>query len=222
MSSSRSRSSHDQAPPPPGPPVRHHAHPGPSPPSGGAAATSPRDRDRRGPRPGARRVRLVQHTGGIHRFVTARLRGDRFEPRLGHRHGQRLRGSLAQGGVHHAGHAVRGGARRHERRVQLRPSSGLATQISQGAPADVFASASTKNMDQVVAAGAARSPTTFARNVMEVAVPRREPGWCHRPVRPCQAGGEGGPVPVGGAPASTAEKVLANAQAEGDPGDPGG
>src|SRR5262245_28588770 len=33
------------------------------------------------------------------------------------------------------------------------PSSGLATQITQGAPADVFASASQKNMDQVTSAG---------------------------------------------------------------------
>jgi len=55
------------------------------------------------------------------------------------------------------------------------PSSGLATQISSGAPADVFASASTKNMDQVVKAGAATSPTAFARNVMEIAVPPQNP-----------------------------------------------
>jgi molybdate transport system substrate-binding protein len=55
------------------------------------------------------------------------------------------------------------------------PSSGLATQINQGAPADVFASASTKNMDQVVATGAATSPTNFASNVMEIAVPPKNP-----------------------------------------------
>jgi len=53
------------------------------------------------------------------------------------------------------------------------PSSGLATQITQGAPADVFASASTKNMDQVVTAGEAASPVNFAGNVMEVAVPAK-------------------------------------------------
>ncbi len=51
------------------------------------------------------------------------------------------------------------------------PTSGLATQINQGAPADVFASASTKNMDQVVAAGSASSPRNFASNVMQIAVP---------------------------------------------------
>jgi molybdate transport system substrate-binding protein len=55
------------------------------------------------------------------------------------------------------------------------PSSGLAEQIAQGAPADVFASASTKNMDQVVSAGDARNPTAFVRNVMEVAVPPGNP-----------------------------------------------
>jgi molybdate transport system substrate-binding protein len=55
------------------------------------------------------------------------------------------------------------------------PSSGLATQITAGAPADVFASASTKNMDQVVTAGAATSPTDFAGNVMEIAVPPGDP-----------------------------------------------
>src|SRR5659263_748493 len=37
------------------------------------------------------------------------------------------------------------------------PSSGLATQIIEGAPADVFASASDKNMDAVVAARAAET-----------------------------------------------------------------
>ena len=55
-------------------------------------------------------------------------------------------------------------------------SSALATQITSGAPADVFASASTKNMDQVVAAGAASSPKVFAKNVMEIAVPPANPG----------------------------------------------
>jgi molybdate transport system substrate-binding protein len=55
------------------------------------------------------------------------------------------------------------------------PSSGLATQIVAGAPADVFASASTKNMDQVIKAGAADSPTDFASNVMEIAVPPGNP-----------------------------------------------
>ena len=55
-------------------------------------------------------------------------------------------------------------------------SSTLAQQITSGAPADVFASASPKNMQQVVSAGDAASPATFASNVMEVAVPPANPG----------------------------------------------
>lgn len=54
-------------------------------------------------------------------------------------------------------------------------SSGLATQITAGSPADVFASASAKTMDTVVAAKAADTPTTFAKNVMEIAVPADNP-----------------------------------------------
>jgi molybdate transport system substrate-binding protein len=50
-------------------------------------------------------------------------------------------------------------------------SSTLATQITQGAPADVFASASSKTMDTVTGAGDASDPTTFAVNTMEVATP---------------------------------------------------
>ena len=55
------------------------------------------------------------------------------------------------------------------------PSSGLAEQIGQGAPADVFASASTKNMDTVVASGDAATPRTSSRNTMEIAVPPENP-----------------------------------------------
>jgi molybdate transport system substrate-binding protein len=54
-------------------------------------------------------------------------------------------------------------------------SSALATQIINGAPADVFASASPKNMDQVVTAGDASNPVNFVKNVMEVAVPPSNP-----------------------------------------------
>jgi len=50
-------------------------------------------------------------------------------------------------------------------------SSTLATQITQKAPADVFAAASTKTMDTVVLAGAASGPQTFAVNTMEIATP---------------------------------------------------
>jgi molybdate transport system substrate-binding protein len=55
------------------------------------------------------------------------------------------------------------------------PSSGLAQQIGQGAPADVFASASTKNMDQAVSGGEAASPTNFVANTMAIAVPADNP-----------------------------------------------
>ena len=54
-------------------------------------------------------------------------------------------------------------------------SSALAEQINSGAPADVFASAATKNMDQVVSTGNASNPQNFAENVMEVAVPPSNP-----------------------------------------------
>ena len=52
-------------------------------------------------------------------------------------------------------------------------SSALAQQINQGAPADVFASAAPKNMDQVTGKGTA---TTFAKNKLEIAVPKGNPG----------------------------------------------
>lgn len=55
------------------------------------------------------------------------------------------------------------------------PSSGLSEQITQGAPADVFASASTSSMDDVVSSHDAADPTTFARNIMEIAVPPSNP-----------------------------------------------
>ena len=56
------------------------------------------------------------------------------------------------------------------------PSSGLATQITSGAPADAFASAAPANMDTVVQAGDASNPQNFAENTMEVAVPPKNPG----------------------------------------------
>ncbi|NIK56093.1 molybdate ABC transporter substrate-binding protein [Kribbella shirazensis] len=52
-------------------------------------------------------------------------------------------------------------------------SSALAQQIDKGAPADVFASAAPKNMDDVRAKG---TPTTFAKNTLEIAVPKGNPG----------------------------------------------
>ena len=54
-------------------------------------------------------------------------------------------------------------------------SSALALQITQGGEVDVFASASPKNMQQVVKAGDATTSTNFVKNVMEVAVPPSNP-----------------------------------------------
>ena len=54
-------------------------------------------------------------------------------------------------------------------------SSSLATEITSGAPADVFASAAPANMDTVVKAGDASSPQDFAKNTAEVAVPPNNP-----------------------------------------------
>lgn len=55
-------------------------------------------------------------------------------------------------------------------------SSALATQINQGAPADVFASAAPANMKTVTDAGnAAGTPTTFVKNQLVIAVPKGNP-----------------------------------------------
>ena len=55
-------------------------------------------------------------------------------------------------------------------------SSELATQITSGAPADVFASASPSTMDQVVQAGGVDGdPVVFVRNRLEIAVPAGNP-----------------------------------------------
>ena len=61
-------------------------------------------------------------------------------------------------------------------RFNFAASSALAQSIGQGAPADVFASASPRNMATVVRSGDAAGPTTFAKNVMEIAVPPDNPG----------------------------------------------
>lgn len=57
-------------------------------------------------------------------------------------------------------------------------SDELATQVGQGAPADVFATASPKTMDQVARLITGR--TTFATNTMEIAVPAANPGHVAR------------------------------------------
>ena len=54
-------------------------------------------------------------------------------------------------------------------------SATLATQIVQGAPADVFAAASPATMKAVTAAGAANTPKDFVSNILEIAVPKGNP-----------------------------------------------
>ncbi|MET0298051.1 MAG: molybdate ABC transporter substrate-binding protein [Microbacterium sp.] len=55
-------------------------------------------------------------------------------------------------------------------------SSTLATQLIEGAPADVFASADEKNMQKVVDADLASAPEPFATNTLVIAVPAGNPG----------------------------------------------
>jgi molybdate transport system substrate-binding protein len=55
-------------------------------------------------------------------------------------------------------------------------SSDLVTQITEGAPADVFASADEKNMAKVTGVGLGEGePVNFATNVLEIAVPPGNP-----------------------------------------------
>ena len=61
-------------------------------------------------------------------------------------------------------------------RFNFAGSSALATQITQGAPADVFASANQAQMGVVTDAGlAAGDPVVFTANVLEIAVPAGNP-----------------------------------------------
>lgn len=55
-------------------------------------------------------------------------------------------------------------------------SSTLATQLIEGAPADVFASADEANMQRVVDAGLAGAPELFASNTLVIIVPAGNPG----------------------------------------------
>jgi molybdate transport system substrate-binding protein len=54
-------------------------------------------------------------------------------------------------------------------------SATLATQIVQGAPADVFAAASSATMKTATAGGAAHTPTNFVSNTLRIAVPNGNP-----------------------------------------------
>ena len=54
-------------------------------------------------------------------------------------------------------------------------SNTLVSQIKQGAPADVFASADTKNMQALIDAGLVEAPVTFAKNKLQIAVAAGNP-----------------------------------------------
>ena len=105
---------------------------------------------------------------------------DGLAPRLGDDH--RLRRRLAQGDVHRARPPS------SRRRTPERPStlnfagsSDLVTQITEGAPADVFASADEKNMAKLDRRRPRRrvAPGDFATNVLEIAVPPANPARHH-------------------------------------------
>ena len=55
-------------------------------------------------------------------------------------------------------------------------SSALATQIVEGAPADVFVSASTEAMEPIVGAGLTKHPVDLATNSLMIVVPPGNPG----------------------------------------------
>lgn len=60
-------------------------------------------------------------------------------------------------------------------RFNFAGSSALATQLVQGAPADVFASANSAQLAVVGDAGLAEDPQVFAANVLQIAVPAGNP-----------------------------------------------
>ena len=65
-------------------------------------------------------------------------------------------------------------------------SSDLATQIAQGAPVDVFASASEKNMKAL--GGRALTPKDFVKNTLEIAVPPSNPAGITTPADLARSG----------------------------------
>jgi molybdate transport system substrate-binding protein len=58
-------------------------------------------------------------------------------------------------------------------------SSALAAQITQGAPADIFASANTTIPDQLFAKGLVQKPVVFTRNRLVLVVPTSNPAGIH-------------------------------------------
>lgn len=64
-------------------------------------------------------------------------------------------------------------------RLSFGPSDGLATQIQEGAPADVFASASPKWMNVVEEGPGVTDRADFARNILVVITPADDPAGIH-------------------------------------------
>ena len=58
-------------------------------------------------------------------------------------------------------------------------SGALVTQIQQGAPADVIATADTASMKKLTDAGLVEAPTTFAKNKLEILVAPGNPKGIH-------------------------------------------
>jgi molybdate transport system substrate-binding protein len=73
------------------------------------------------------------------------------------------------------GKAFEAGNPGHSVTFSFGSSATLATQVVQGAPADVFAAASPATMKIVSDAGAADDPTNFASNTLQIAVPKNNP-----------------------------------------------
>ena len=74
---------------------------------------------------------------------------------------------VPEGDVHRDRRAVQDRQSGQFGRVQLAGSSDLVTQLTQGASADVFASADTRNMDKAARAGLlAGNPVNFASNTL--------------------------------------------------------
>ena len=64
-------------------------------------------------------------------------------------------------------------------RYQFGGSNTLAAQITQGAPADVFASANTTLPNQLFSKGLCSKPVVFTRNTLVVVVPKSNPAKIH-------------------------------------------
>ena len=80
-------------------------------------------------------------------------------------------------------------------------SNALAAQITQGAPADVFASANTTIPNQLYAKGLCSKPVVFTRNTLVIIVPKSNPAGIHSVYDLTKAGVKldvaGSGVPVG-------------------------